>query len=312
MARRLADCAWGQVSQVVNIVTALAAEARPLAAHWGLEAETCGPYQVFSSERIRLIAAGVGQPASAAGAALLHALDDCRENRVWLNFGIAGARQFDDGDSASVGDLIWGARIVDESVRQARRAPSNGPGETWRKTSSWFPPLPTLRPEHPGTIRTVLWVERDYADRGAYEMEAAGFMSVATRYSTAELVHVVKVISDTPDSPVDQLDRARIERLVADRAADLDPAIDSLIELAATLEGLVLPPDWPDSFLERWRFTVTQRRTLERLLKRWRALHSEPPDLSTFDVSSAAGCLRTLDEQLSRELPGVRLEVDLR
>ena len=48
-------------------------------------------------------------------------------------------------------------------------------------------------------------------------MEGAGFCRAALRFTTAENVHLVKVVSDTPDVP-EPISPARGEQMMADAA----------------------------------------------------------------------------------------------
>ena len=59
-------------------------------------------------------------------------------------------------------------------------------------------------------------------------------------------------------------------------------------------------------FVGRWRFTVTQRRRLERILRRLEVLESTALEAAELaNQSSARGVLQALEERLAAHSPGL-------
>ncbi|MEM8996523.1 MAG: hypothetical protein AAGF23_17175 [Acidobacteriota bacterium] len=129
---------------------------------------------------------------------------------------------------------------------------------------------------------TVDAPETDYGDDAAYDMEASAFVAAARRFQTAELVHVLKVVSDGPDAPIASITRGRVTRFGAGALPAIEALREALTPLADELGALSEPPDREAELLERWHFTTSDRRALRRELVRGRTL-GVVPDPSLFD-----------------------------
>ena len=141
-----------------------------------------------------LIVSGVGKRAAAAAVAYLFARSGEALNRIWLNVGIAGHR------SRAIGEPLVADKIVDEASGR-----------------SWMPQAGFELPCDSGVVCTVDGVECDYPDDAAYDMEASGFYSTATRLAAPELVQVLKIVSDNRASGVERISRKKVEALIAAR-----------------------------------------------------------------------------------------------
>ena len=78
-------------SPLINLVTALPSEAKPIASRLDLEPAhvNCG-FPVYRRNGVALIVSGPGKVNAAAATALLHAFAGCPRDAVWVNAGIAG------------------------------------------------------------------------------------------------------------------------------------------------------------------------------------------------------------------------------
>lgn len=267
------------------LVVALPAEARPIARHLSLAppAET-GPFQRFLGPGTELIVSGPGKSAAAAATAYLRAVAGGAA-RGWVNVGIAGC-----GDRA-VGETVLAGKILDRASGRV-----------------WYPPLVFQPPCATATVCTVDRPELDFADGHVYEMEASGFFETATRFATGELVQVLKVVSDNRERPAGRLTAESVEELVHAALGTLDRLLDSLRGLSDELAGRRPQTPGLADFVARWRFTVTERRQLERLLSRLAVLE---PGVELrpegFAAAAAAGdVLRSLRRRLRAHGAGAR------
>jgi len=266
---------------LIRLVVALPAEARPIARHWRLEAVGSGPLPRFEGDGMELVVSGIGATAAAVAVGYLagrgEGQDESgrwqgshREAVGWLNVGIGGHRDH------SLGSVRLASKVIE---RDSGR--------------SWYPPLVFEGPCPGSVICTVSQVERELADDAIYEMEAAGFYPAATRFATAELVQVLKVVSDNLQRPPERLTASRVSELVEGALPVVESLIEELRLLSNDVAARLAKPEHLDEFLSRWRFTVTQRRQLERLLRRLQALEE------TATPNSVAGA-RSSKEVLSR------------
>src|SRR5690606_2536498 len=186
-----------------RLVVALRAEARPVIERFGLEPiEARSAYPIFRGARALLIVAGVGKLRAAAATAYLHAASGSVPGAPWINVGIAGH------PSASPGAVFLAHKVIEESSGRA-----------------WYPPLVFDPPIPTATGRTFEAPDERYENAAELsDMEAAGFLATATGYSTRELVHVLKVVSDNPDTRIASVNAASATEWVA----GLVPALETL------------------------------------------------------------------------------------
>ena len=96
-------------------------------------------------------------------------------------------------------------------------------------------------------------------------MEGSAFFAAAHRFSAAELVQAIKVISDNQATDINNLSGAVLTELIQSALQEIVEFIDKLIELLAVL------PENSESllaFMDRFknlRMTVTQRRQFREL-----------------------------------------------
>ncbi|MEO1087315.1 MAG: hypothetical protein AAFY88_24020, partial [Acidobacteriota bacterium] len=147
---------------------------------------------------------------------------------------------------------------------------------------------------------TVDVPETGYGDEAAYDMEASAFLAAARRFQTAELVHVVKVISDGPEAPIASITRERVTGFIAAALPTIRALHEALAPIADELCGLSEPPAHEAALLERWHFTTSDRRALRRELIRGRTLGVDP-DASLFeDARRGRDVVNALRQHLDR------------
>ncbi len=264
----------------VNMVVAMPAEARPLVEAFALEPVAgCDPFQVYHGDRVSLIVSGPGMARAAAAAGYLYRLNGgCRE-QGWLNVGVGGHR------AHPTGAAFLAHRVSDGLSLE-----------------SWYPPRVFTAPCPGEAVLTVGRVEREYPRPVIYEMEAAGFMAAALRFATAELVQVLKIISDNADFPASRVRSRDIGAFVAGQQCAIESVLTSLGELAGEMRALERPHPEQERFLEQWRFTATQQHQLRELLRRFGLLL---PGRSAFESARGQERARGVLQQLALELDAV-------
>ena len=246
---------------MLRFVVALEAEAKPLIDRYRLKRDPAArAFSVYRGESTSLVVSGVGKVAAAAATVYLNACDDSLGPAVWLNVGIAGHA------TRPVGEAVAVHKIRDVASGRA-----------------WYPPRVFEAPssdQHPCTsdqLTTVDRPERDYADPGAYDMEASGFYPTACRFTSSELVHCLKIVSDGPEANLEELTPSRVVRLVEQRLGWVEAWAAACLPLAKELTDLEADPPDLEFCTQRFRFTVAEARQLRRLLARRRTLAPERP-----------------------------------
>lgn len=281
----------------VNLVVALLPEAKPLVERFELAAcdEGRTPFPCFEGHSegngLRLVVSGIGKFAAATAVGHLSARTSLQRDAAWLNVGVGGHR-----------DLALG------ETRLANKVAEAASGRTW------FPPRAFRSPCRSVPVLTVDEPETGYRTDDIYDMEAAGFFSAATRYSTAELVQSLKVVSDNAEAPLGDDLRQR-GRQMARQARSLieasGPVVERVIEelwgLCAEAHKTHTCPEQLTSFRDRWRFTVAQQSQLRDLLRRWEALTGTSEALRTCEgLPHARAVLQRLGSELSDRASIVR------
>lgn len=250
---------------MINLLVALAPEARPLIDYFRLHRRTgTDAYPIYESGTMRLVVSGVGKVRAAAAVAYLHALREPVTNAPWLNVGIVG-------DSAcTVGTGMLAHRIRDAATQK-----------------NWYPPLVFTPPCETTGVLTVDVPASVYPDSWAVDMEAAGFYPTACQFSTAELVHCFKIVSDNNDTPMEAVSAKATKVLVAQKLNVIETLVNELERLSTHLSGINADPPAYDDFLRHCHFTVTERHRLRELLRRWRLL---VPDEDPLSAGAAKSC----------------------
>lgn len=242
---------------MLYLLTAMAAEARPLRDAFRLAARpAAGPFQHFAGDGVELVVTGIGKVAMAAGCSWLAAAGAggwlagrSSAPGLWLNVGIAGHR------GLPLGSALLAHQVIDRATG-----------------SSLFPPLVFEPPCATGTVETVDRPELAYPAEHAYDMEASAFVAVARGFAGAELVQVLKVISDGKREDVAKLDRSAIGAKVESLLPLIEALRQATLPLAAVLRlGEEEPPLFAE-LLHGRHFTFSDQVALRRLLRRLAAL----------------------------------------
>ncbi len=261
----------------VNLIVALFAEAQPLIAHFKLQRlSSSDGVSIYGNERLNLAVSGMGKAAAAAAVRSLHHQLDTGIS-AWLNIGVAGH------GSMAISQGFLAHRIVDQST-----------------TQSWYPMIVFEWDGHTDELMTVEEAETEYPEAIGYDMEAAGFYDEANRHSTVELTHCYKIVSDNPDVSVFELNGRKISGFVHDRVPQIRRIVDSLDDLAAEVAARTPTDALLEAFLARWRFSVTERHRLKRMLRKSNALGLDiKVDSDYFDIIRDAGSvLRTIENKV--------------
>lgn len=229
----------------VNLIVALKAEAQPLIEFFELKPLPLdGTISTFGNHEVTLALAGMGKSAVAHAVQCINKTkQDCV--KAWLNIGIAGHGVFD------VGQGFMADRIVDQTTMK-----------------TWYPQFVFQPVCRTGTLMTVENVETDYSDPVGYDMEASGFFPVAVNYSTIELVHSYKIVSDNPQNSVAKVTNLNINDLIKSKLSEIRCTIDSLKKLTEEVATRSSSDELLHQFLQRWRFSVTQQFQLKSLLRK--------------------------------------------
>jgi hypothetical protein len=201
----------------INLVTALPAEAKPIASKFGLERlQADRRFALYRRDRIALVVSGPGKIDAASATAYLGALGGCKNDAIWINVGVAGHAQ------RKVGEILLAHKITDA-----------GSGH------SWHPALAggVDEPCQSDSLVTLDRPDLSYECDGMFDMEASGFYPTACRFSAMESVQVLKIISDNRDDTAFGLSAKRVRRLMVAALDTLEALLEQLAKSAESLGG---------------------------------------------------------------------------
>lgn len=249
--------------------------------HWRLKRDANSHafavyHRSLPGERISLVVSGIGKVNAAAACA--HLYQTCTPQRaVWINVGIAGH------GLSTCGETLIAHSIEDQS---------NG--------NKYYPPLLFKSPCPSTHLISVDVVSEHYPENAAIDMEASAFFATANKYTTAEFVQSIKVISDNRENPLDSITTEWATGLIRNAIGDVQQVVDSLLQLASNLDDPVAA--LPD-FVESFRLSTSQQTQFKALMQRWSALNPDAPfpTLSLDGIKSARELLHRLSTLLDEQ-----------
>ena len=251
-----------------QIIVALKCEAKPIIHRYGLKRlSDQHAFAAYENDDIMLTISGSGKIASAAATSFAHTFTGMRSHSAWLNIGIAGHR--------------------DRAIGQGVLAQKIGNAATGK---NWYPPMIIDVPCELENLLTVDKVEENFHENAIYEMEAAGFYETASRFSTAELIHCYKVISDNKRSSVSGISADVVTKLVENKMQDIETILSGMKKLSDELCAIYRIPDHYQEICDRWHFSVYQKSELQRLLKRREVLEQSEATEENDLISRLSAC----------------------
>ena len=267
---------------MIRLVVALAAEARPLIDHFKLTTDPhARGFRVYRGDLCSLVVSGVGRLAAGSASGYLDGLLAEQGEQPWVNIGVAGH------PSLPLGCPVLAHKVV---------AADSG--------ACWYPGLVCEWPGKTAEVRTLSTPASQYQGDWLHEMEAAGFYPVASRFSSSELVHCLKVVSDNDVSPVQDVSKDRVIELITAVVPRIEFLLLDLASLEQQIRVMYAAPSGYEESLRRWHFTASQRHRLRHALRRHQSIHGHAPHWPPA-LTNARGTevLVWLQETLRGELP---------
>ncbi len=233
---------------MIQFVVALECEARPLVNSLGLVRENSGgTFKVYSGNDCRLVVSGPGYALAAAATAYAGSIQAGGPFQAgWLNIGVAGHPVFE------MGRPILADKVIDGISGQ-----------------NWYPQLLFDWDGDTGPVRTVAAPESQFDVGACHDMEAAAFFTVANRFSTIELIHCLKIVSDNGLTSSDRLRPSMVTELVTDALPQIKLLVGVVEQLVHDKRGQDEIPDLWEPLLEKWHFSETQGLQLRELVRHY-------------------------------------------
>lgn len=197
---------------------------------------------------------------------------------IMLNLGIAGHRNF------VVGSVRLAHKVLD--------------AETDKR---FFPQiLPNIScASH--AVKTLSKPASDYDEKFLYEMEASGFYEMAVKFSSLELIHCLKIISDNSLSSQQNIDEQKVDAWIEQHL----PLLTETVRLLGRQRQSLIQPNCSGLFEQinsRYHLTASNSLKIKTLLERRRLLTGDDDrDLRIGEEKT----VKDLIGRLEREIAGI-------
>lgn len=225
-------------------VAALHCEAKPVIDFFRLKkSHDHHAFDIYRSEDMCCIVSGIGKLNAAAATAWIAALHQKSRSIAWINIGTAGSQSYAIGSAWSINkitDIESGHRYYPVPVINSQ-----------------------LRSEH---CETHNQPDDQYQLSSLSDMEASAFFGTATRFSSAELVHCIKVVSDNSETPCNR-DKSKVSQLIQQNIKAITEFSQGLVQLNMKIEKMgISESDW-QRLLSQAHFSQTQKSQLKNSLR---------------------------------------------
>ncbi len=239
---------------MLTLCIALPCEAQPFIQHYRLARDPrqyAFPLYRNAAQTIQCVISGIGQLAAASACGFAYAMSDKIEplltTNSWINIGVAGHADL------SVGQTFLAHKIIDHASQQ-----------------HWYPGMQIKTDLISDQLTTYDQPQSHYSDQGGVDMEAAGFMQTCLRFTPAECVHVIKVVSDNSEQTINTGNNKFNKKFVTDlmqvRCKAISQFIDDVIELEKEIQHYSTPNsavnELADAITIKQHFTHSQKKQL--------------------------------------------------
>lgn len=233
------------------IFCALDCEAKPLVRFYHLKKQAkMRAFSIYKNNNIVLTITGVGKVAMAGAVSYTLALFLEEPFPVLINVGIAGHK------THTIGHLLLAMKIVDQ--------------ESGKK---FYPQLLGINRIDCCELKTISAPLTTYGSDCLYDMEASAFYEIAVRFSTSELIHCYKIVSDNEQSSINKIQAKLVIEWITDQTFAIDKEITNLLELSQSIAPVEIDEYY--MAIKKWHFTVSGQIRLKSLLKRWHVLSGD-------------------------------------
>lgn len=232
-------------------------------------------FAVYANGERVVVVSGMGKIAMAGAVAYVMAMFNESLQPILINLGVAGH------GSQPLGSVYWLDKISD--------------AETGRH---FYPQLPGDVACQSLPLKTVATACDHYPEACLYDMEASAFYEMAVRFSTSELIHGLKVVSDNCNSPLSNVGEFQVEAWITAQLA----VVEQLIAVLSQLRRLLSYAPYGglgDELMAHFHFSSTNAVKLTKLLNRWQLLFAgESLDWRQQNLRNAGDFLTWLENKL--------------
>ena len=193
---------------MIHFIVATTSEARPLIDFFKLKKKnSISNFVFFDNDEISLTISGIGKINAAMSVTHTYYEFNKIKNNVWVNFGIAGHI------SHSIGKIFLINKIVDKETNY-----------------KYFPHI--IKNCKLDQKSCITYSEQNFFyNDDLSDMEASGFFMAADKYSTKELIHSIKIISDNKEEKIDFSDKKKLYDIIKPNEKMITSYIENIYKI---------------------------------------------------------------------------------
>jgi len=262
---------------MIFIVCALHCEAKPIIERYSLRSDREAAFPVFLNEELVVVVTGIGKLLTASAMSYAYARYHEPDYAAWLNLGVAGTK------SAELGALINVNKVIED-----------------KSANNWYPVrLPQLFGDLNCAVVTVENPKNHYVENIAFDMEASAFMSTALRYSSVELIQLLKIVSDNEKNPLEEINKKQVTMLIENKISQINSVIEALQKNIKLFDENYGESSLYEQCITTWRFSEYQKKHLGRILNQWLALDDGAGFAAIEGLQSAKQVVGFINAKLS-------------
>ncbi len=230
---------------MIHFIVATQPEAQPIIDIFKLrKIQNSNILPIYNSKNISLTITGIGKVNSAIGVTQTHYEITQQKNDIWINIGLAGHEKFD------IGKIFVVNKISDYSSGKV-----------------FFPFISDLE------IKSLECISFDKENKkynnSMSDMESIGFYQAANKYSTKELINILKIVSDNKKESIDFFDKKKIYNMIIQHRDLIIENCKHLNEIKNNIlknnDGLI--KETYEKLIDKEKFSFTETQQIKALLK---------------------------------------------
>ena len=230
---------------MIHFIVATLSEGRPLIDFFNLKiSNNNNIFKIYHSTDISLTISGIGKLNSAMSVIKTFFDFNKQKNNIWINLGLAGHKNY------NIGDLFLVNKIEDSSSNKIY--------------------YPFVAHSKLKSIQCITYEKEnlDY-NESLSEMEASGFFYSANKFTSVELVQVLKIISDNDKESINFNDKHVIYDLIFSNKKKIINLCGSLHKIKENIKdhNLQYIHEEFDEIFKGIKFSFTEKQQMKSLLK---------------------------------------------
>ena len=229
---------------MIHFVVATNSEARPLIDIFKLKKiRNSKQTFIYSSQEISLTISGIGKVNAAIGVTETYYYYNRKNDNIWINIGLAGHKYL------KVGDICTINKITDSETKK-----------------NIFPFINKFKVQNQECLSTGIQ-KKSYSSK-VYDMESYGFYQSASKYSSKELLQIVKIVSDNQFESIDFKNKEVVYNIIFNHRKLIKELCSFMLNLKEKFYRTnreIIENEFNNLFAQI-RFTFTEREQMKALL----------------------------------------------